>query len=92
MATDAILFMVATAIIAGFITGVCAYLGFNRLLRVLLILWSVLSIGLLLLAMTSASFDRRLFLSLWLYFAVPAMIGGSLTVWSIRRRARGDRS
>lgn len=92
MATDAILFMAATAAIAGLIAGMCAYLGFHRLLRILVILWTVLSVVLLVLAMTSASFDRQVFLSIWFYFAVPAVIGGSLAAWSVGRVMRRNRS
>lgn len=92
MATDALLFMAATAAIAGIIAGTCAYLGLTRLLRILMILWTLLSVVLLVLAMTSGSFDRQVFLSIWFYFAVPAVAGGGLAAWSVGRMLRRNRS
>mgnify|MGYP001818688716 CR=1 FL=1 len=85
MAVEALLFMAATAAIAALITGSARYFGLTRLLRILLFLWIVLSVVLFLLALSTPSFDRRIFLSLWLYFALPAFCGGALASWGVGR-------
>ena len=90
MATEAVLFMAVTAAIAGFIAGSARYFGLTRLLRILLALWIVLSVVLFVLALTTPSFDRRIFLSLWLFFALPAICGGVLASWGVGQVMRKD--
>jgi hypothetical protein len=88
METEAYLLIAVTCVISAAICGVATAFGLTRLLRLFSYLWVGLTIILFVLAIGSASFDRRVFLLLWLYFALPALCGGVIGAWFVRTLKR----
>ncbi len=84
MISNAILFVAVTLSIAAFIGAVSTYFGATRLLKILFVLWAVLSMVLMVLAVLGVPFDREVFVLLWSYFALPALVGGVAGVWLVR--------
>ena len=91
MISNTILIVAVTTCIAALIGGVSTYFGATRLLKVLFVLWAVLSILLMALALLGVPFDREVFVALWTYFALPALAGGIAGTWLVRAmKGRGQ--
>ncbi|MEP2028105.1 MAG: hypothetical protein ABJI96_05285 [Paracoccaceae bacterium] len=90
MTNDPTLIVAVTAGIAVLIGSVSMYFGAKRLLKLLFALWAILSVVLMVLAVLGMPFDREVFVVLWIYFALPAICGGLVGVWLIRRLSKKE--
>lgn len=84
MINNTILIVAVTLCVAGLIGGVSTHFGATRLLKILFVLWALLSIALMVLALLGVPFEREVFVALWTYFALPALVGGVAGTWLTR--------
>ena len=90
MTNDPALTFAVTAGIAVLIGSVSTYFGANRLLKILFVLWVILSVVLMVLAVLGVPFEREVFVRLWTYFALPALLGGLGGVWLVRKISKDE--